>query len=142
MAEVKRRRTLVVFAILLVLLAIEDLIKPLLGTGAAVVAGVRVQGSIVFFGMRLQGSWMFIGWLVAAFLLTLAIGIWRRRRYASTLADCYAVYVLLNIVIYTAVHPLPQAQAEVMFALVYEIIAAVFALTLAILLRGERAQLI
>jgi hypothetical protein len=112
MADVKRSRILTVFAILLILLAINDFIKPLLGAGTAVIAGARVQGSIVFFGIRLQGSWMFVGWLVAAFLLTLAIGGWRMRRYASPMADCYAVYVLLNVVIYTTIHLLPKTQAK------------------------------
>lgn len=57
----------------------------------------------MFFGMRSQGNLMFVGWLVAAFLFTLAIGIWRMRQYASWMANCYAVYVLLNIVIFTAI---------------------------------------
>jgi len=39
MASVKRSRILTVFAILLVLPAINDLIKPLLGASTAVVAG-------------------------------------------------------------------------------------------------------
>jgi hypothetical protein len=141
MVDVERSRILTVFAILLVLLAINDFIKPLLGAGTAVVAGARVQGSIVFFGMRPQGSWMFVGWLVAAFLLTLAIGVWRMRRYASPMADCYAVYVLLNVVIHTIIHLLPKTQAEVTFTVVYETVAVVGAWTLAILLRRERTHL-
>src|ERR1700739_2319218 len=79
MAKVKRSPILILFAILLVLLAIEDVIKPLLGQGTAMVSGTRVQSNIVFLGMRLQGRWMYVGWLVAAFLLTLAIGVWRMR---------------------------------------------------------------
>jgi len=142
MAEAKRGRLLTLFAILVALLAIEDLIKPLLGSSTATVSGARVQGSIVFFGMRLQGSWMYVGWLVAAFLLALAVGVWRMRRYASLMANCYAVYVLLNIVIYTAIHPPPKTQADLMFAVAYETIAVTGAWTLAILLRRERAHLI
>jgi hypothetical protein len=141
MPEVKRGWILTLFAILLVLLAIEDLIKPLLRPGTATVSGVRVQGTIVFFGMRLQGRSMYVGWLVAAFLLVLAIGVWRMRRYASLMAECYAVYVLLNIVIFTATHPLPQTRADLVFAVAYAIIAAVGAWTLAILLHRERARL-
>jgi hypothetical protein len=141
MAEVKRRPILILFAILLVLLAIEDVIKPLLGQGTAMVSGAHVQGSIVFLGMRLQGRWMYVGWLVASFLLTLAIGVWRMRRYASLMANCYAFYVLLNVVIFTAIHPRPETHADLMFALVYEIIAVAGAWTFAILLRRQRAQL-
>jgi hypothetical protein len=106
------------------------------------VSGVRVQGTIVFFGMRLQGNLMFLGWLVAVFLLTLAIGVWRMRRYASLMANCYAIYVLLNIVIFTAIHPLPKTHAELMFAVVYETIAVIGAWSLAILLYRQRARLI
>jgi hypothetical protein len=141
MAEVKRSPILILFTILLVLLAIEDIVKPLLGQGTAMVSGARVQGSIVFLGMRLQGSWMYAGWLVAAFLLTLAIAVWRMRRYASLMANCYALYVLLNVVIFTAIHPRPETHADLMFALVYEIVAVAGAGTLAILLWRERAQL-
>jgi len=141
MPEVKRSWILTLFAILLVLLAIEDLIKPLLSPGTATVSGVRVRGTIVFFGMRPGGTLMYMGWLVAAFLLALAIGVWRMRRYASLMADCYAVYVLLNVEIFTAIHPLPKTHAELMFALVYDIIAVVGAWTLAILLHRERARL-
>jgi hypothetical protein len=142
MAGVKRSGILTLFAMLLVLLALEDLVKPLLGSGNAMVSGVRVQGTIVFFGMRLQGNLMFLGWLVAVFLLTLAIGVWRMRRYASLMANCYAIYVLLNIVIFTAIHPLPKTHAELMFAVVYETIAVIGAWSLAILLYRQRAQLI
>jgi|SRR6516165_7646513 hypothetical protein len=141
MAEAKRGRVLTLFVILVALLAIEDLIKPLLGSSTATVLGARVQGTIVFFGMRLQGSWMYLGWLVAAFLVALAVGIWRRRRYASLMANCYAVYVLLNIAIYTAIHPTPKTQADVVFAVAYETIAIAGAWTLAILLRREREHL-
>jgi hypothetical protein len=96
----------------------------------------------VFFGMRLQGNLMYLGWLVAAYLFTLAIGVWRMRRYASLMANCYAVYVLLNMVIFTAIHPLPKTHAELVFAVAYEILAVVGACTLALVLHRERARLI
>ena len=44
MAGVKRSGILSLFAILLVLLALEDLVKPLLGSGNAIVSGVCVRG--------------------------------------------------------------------------------------------------
>ena len=140
-AEVRRSWILSLFAILLVVLAIEDFVKPLLTPHVATVAGARVQGAIVFFGMRLQGRLMFVGWLVGTFLLILAIGIWRMRRYAAVMANCYAAYVLANIVIYTAIHPLPQTRADLVFAVVYETVAVTGALTLAIVLQRERAHL-
>jgi hypothetical protein len=76
-----------------------------------------------------------------AFLLILVTGVWRMRRYASVMADCYAVYVLLNVAIYATVHPLPNTSAEVIFAVVYETIAVAGAWTLAILLHRERSYL-
>ena len=141
MAEVRRSSILTLFAILLVVLAIEDFVKPLLTPHVATVAGARVQGAIVFFGMRLQGRLMFVGWAIGAFLLILAIGIWRMRRFANVLANCYAAYVVANIVIYTAIHPLPERRADLAFAVVYEAVALTGALTLAIVLRRERAHL-
>lgn len=141
MAAVKRSAILTLFAILLVMLAIEDFVKPLLTPHVATVAGARVQGAIVFFGMRLHGKLMFVGWLVGAFLLTLAIGIWRMRRYATVMANCYAAYVLANIAIYTAIHPLPETRADLAFALVYEAVAVAGAWALAIFLRRERVHL-
>jgi hypothetical protein len=57
------------------------------------------------------------------------------------MANCYAFYVLLNVVIFTAIHPRPETHADLMFALVYEIIAVAGAWTFAILLRRQRAQL-
>jgi hypothetical protein len=91
--------------------------------------------------MRLEGNRMYLGWLLAAFLFILAIGVWRMRRYARVMADCYAAYVLLNVAIYAIVHPLPGTSADLTFALLYETIAVAGAWMLAILLRRERAYL-
>jgi len=139
--EHKRSWMLTLFAVFLMLLGLEDIIKPFLGSSTAAVSGARVRGSFVFFGMRLEGSWMYLGWLLAAFLFILAIGIWRMGRYASVMADCYAAYVLLNVAIYAIFHPLPGTSADRIFALLYESIAVAGSWILAILLRRERAHL-
>lgn len=141
MAEARRSWILTLFAILMLLLAIEDFVKPILTPHVTTISGARVQGAIVFFGMRLEGRLMFVGWLVGVFLLTLAAGIWRMRRYASVMANCYAAYVVANIAIYTAIHPLPKSRADLTFAVIYETVAVAGALTLAIVLRRERMHL-
>ena len=66
---------------------------------------------------------MYLGWLIAAFLPTPWQWASGDRRWASPVADCYAVYALLNVVVYMTIHPLPKHQREVMFAVVYETIA-------------------
>jgi hypothetical protein len=63
------------------------------------------------------------------------------RKASPLLEYCYAVYVLLNVVIFTATHSRPKTHAELIFELVYEIIAVAGVWTLAILLHRERAQL-
>lgn len=141
MAAVRRSPILTLFAILLVVLAIEDFVKPLLTPHVATVAGAHVQGTIVFFGMRLQGKLMFVGWLVGAFLLTLAISIWRMRQYARVMANWYAAYVLTNIVIYSAIHPLSKTLADLSFALTYETVAVAGAWAIATFLRRKSAHL-
>jgi hypothetical protein len=141
MPEAKRSRVLTVFAFLLVLLAVEDFLKPFRpGPAATHPFGVRVQSGIVFFGTRPEGALAYVaGWLVATFLICLAIGIWQMRGFARAMASCYAVYVLLNILIFNLRHP-PETHAELIFAVAYAVVAVGSACALAILLRSATVR--
>jgi len=129
----RRGAALTFFAVLFVVLAIEDFLKPF-----------RLEGpdtGIVFFGHRLQGTGAYVGWLVAAFLVVYALGIWRMRRYALTMAYVYAIYVIANIFIFTITYPTPTEHSQQIFGIVYSILAIGGAWIAAILLRSRRSEL-
>jgi hypothetical protein len=134
MAVPKRGGLLTFFAVIFGLLAIEDFLKPFHLEGP--------DTGIVFFGPRLQGNSAYVGWFVAIFLLAYALGIWRMRSYALAMGYAYAVYVLLNIVIFTVSHPAPKTQSEIVFGIVYSALAIGGAWAAAILLTRWRSQLI
>src|SRR5258708_16556610 len=111
----KRGTILTVLAILLVLLAIEDILKPL-----------RLEGpttGLVFFGTRLSGmANNILGPLIGVFLLFYASSIWRMRRSALTIAFIYAIYVTINLALYTMKYSTPTARADQIFGVVYSIL--------------------
>jgi hypothetical protein len=93
----KRGGFLTTIAILLALVAIEDVLKPFgrQGPTTAVSLLPRIQPGIAVLGVRHTGSEAAIlGPLVAAILVLYAIGIWRMNRYAVTVAWIYTVYVI------------------------------------------------
>lgn len=137
MADSKRGIGLTAFAILFLLLAIEDFLKPF---GRKEVPGTGITVGIMFFGHLLQGRLMYVGWLVGAFLLVYAFAILRMTSYALTLAYLYGVYVVLNVVIFTFTYPSPKTQAELVFGIAYRVLAIVGAWTAVILLRRRTAQ--
>ena len=132
MAESKRGGILTAFAVLFVLLAIEDFLKPFGLEGPTT--------GIVFFGHRLQGHLAYVGWLVGVFMLVYAFAIWTMRSYAMALAYAYGVYAVLNIAIFTVTYPMPKAAGEQIFGIVYSIFAIAGACIAVILLRRRRTQ--
>jgi len=132
-AKQKRGALLTIFAILLVLLSIEDFLKPFGLEGPTT--------GIVFLGHRFQGNAAFLGWLVGTFLVVYAIGIWTMRRYALTLAYVYGVYVVLNIGIFLLTGPPPDSPGQMAFGIVYSTLAIGGAWALAFLLRRRKEQL-
>jgi hypothetical protein len=133
-AESKRGAALTGFAVLFVLLAIEDILKPF-----------RLEGpttGLVFFGTRLSGTAdAIMGPLFGIFLLVYAAGIWRMRRYVLYIAYGYATYVVINLVLASAKNPAPTTRAEVIFDVVYSVLAIVLSWTAAILVGRRRAAL-
>src|SRR5437016_8695604 len=134
MAASKRSAVLTVLAVLFALAALEDLLKPF-----------RLEGpttGLVFFGTRLSGmSNATLGPLLGIFLLIYAAGIWQMRRYAIYLAYTYAIYVAINLLLFTATNPRPVSQGEMIFGIVYSILALAFTWGAGISLTRSKAEL-
>ena len=134
MANSRRGGFLTTMAVLFVLLAIEDILKPLHLEGPTT--------GLVFFGRRLSGvPDAVLGPLVGVFLLIYAAGIWRMRRYALYLGFAYAIYVTINLVLFTATNPVPTSRGDQVFGIVYSILALVLTWATAILLSRHKDEL-
>jgi len=142
--QTRRGGFLTTMAILLAFAAIEDLLKPFGREGPTASARFvpRIQPGVVALGVRYTGSAALVpGVMLGAFLIVYAIGIWRMRRYAFTLAWVYAAYVILNVTLFTIRNPLPPTQGEMIFAIVYCVTAITLAVCVAITLTRRRADL-
>ena len=134
MANSKRSTALTTLAILFAILAVTDILKPLHLEGPTT--------GLVFFGKRLSGvPNAILGPILGIFLLTYAAGIWRMRRYAMSLAYAYAIYVTINLVLYSARNPPPASQFERIFGLVYFVLALASSWGTAVLLRRSKEDL-
>jgi hypothetical protein len=132
--ESKRGLALTVFAVLFVLLAIEDVLKPFGLEGPTT--------GLVFFGTRLSGTAdAIMGPLFGVFLLVYAAAIWRMRLYAFYIAYGYAFYVVCNLFLASLKNPAPTTRGEIIFDVVYSVLAVVLTWSVAFLLRARRAQL-
>jgi len=134
MANSRRGGFLTTMAILFVVLAITDILKPFHLEGPTT--------GLVFFGRRLSGvPDAIVGPLVGIFLLVYAVGIWRMLRYAIYLGFVYAIYVTLNIVLFTVTNPMPTDRPDQIFGIVYSILAIVFSWATALVLNRRKADL-
>ena len=92
----KRGAMLTVFAVLLTLLAISNLLKPLqLGDAGFVFLGTKTTG--------LANT--ILGPLFGIYLLIYVVGIWQMRKFALPMGVAYAAYVPLNMALFTMGHP-------------------------------------
>lgn len=97
MGRSRRGWFLTTVAVLFVLVAISNLLKPVLADA---------QTGFVFFGHRLSGlANDILGPLFGAILLTLAILIWRMQHLALPLAWIYSAYVASNVILFAIVDP-------------------------------------
>ena len=134
MGESKRGALLTTIAILFTILAVTDILKPLKLEGPTT--------GLVFFGTRQTGTNnMILGPLMGLILLFYAAGIWRMRRYAMILGWLYAVYVITNLVLYTQLNPPAKTQGEMIFGIVYMILAIGITVGTAIILMRRRQAL-
>ena len=134
MANSKRSTALTTLAILFAILAVTDILKPLHLEGPTT--------GLVFFGKRLSGvPNAILGPILGIFLLTYAAGIWRMRRYAMSLAYAYAIYVTINLVLFSMRNPPPASQGERIFGLVYVVLALASSWGTAVLLGRHKENL-
>ena len=130
----KRGPVLTLLAIVLLLLAVTDLLKPLRLEGA--------DTGLVFLGRRLDSATSaVVGPLVSVFLLVYAAGIWRLRRWALPMAWLYAAYVTTNLLLFPFRTPQPP-EAGVgyfIFGLAYAVLAIGGSVGGAVLLGRRRA---
>lgn len=134
MANSRRSGALTILAILFAILAVSDILKPLHLEGATT--------GLVFFGKRLSGTPdAILGPILGIILLIYAAGIWRMRRYALYLGYAYAIYVTINLALYSVRNPPPASQGEMIFGLVYIVFALAFSWGTAIILSRHKGEL-
>jgi hypothetical protein len=134
MADSRRGTVLTTLAVLFAILALTDILKPLHLEGPTT--------GLVFFGKRLSGTPdAILGPLLGIILLIYAAGIWRMRRYALYLGFAYAIYVTINLALFSARNPPPATQGEMIFGIVYIIVALALSWGTAILLKRSKADL-
>ena len=134
MANGRRGGALTILAILFAILAVSNVLKPL-----------HLEGSttgLVFFGKRLSGTPnAVLGPIFGIILLTYAAGIWLMRRYALYLGYAYAIYVTINLVLFSARNPPPPSRGEMIFGLVYIVLALASSWGTAVLLSRQKENL-
>ena len=113
-AESKRDIVFTFFAICFFLLAISNFSKPL---------QLSEQTGFVLFGERLSGTSNTIWSLVfGVYLLIYAIGIWLMKRFVVGMAHAYALYVVLNLLLFWA-NPPESGGGNILFGIVYSLVA-------------------
>jgi hypothetical protein len=87
-----------VFAVLIGLRALTNVFKPLgAGTG------------LVFFGKLLTGTAnTILAPLMGLYMLILAYGMWRQRRFALPMSVAYAIYVAINLMVFPILQTVPE----------------------------------
>lgn len=114
----RRDRILTTLAVLMGLLAISNFAKPL---GQAMDPGGNA--GFVFLGRRLHGTANAImGPVFGLLLAAYAYGVWTMRRWVVPLAWAYAVYVVLNLVLFVA-NPPTGDQTPFLFMVGYAVVA-------------------
>ena len=134
MANPRRSGALTILAILFAILAVSDILKPLHLEGPTT--------GLVFFGKRLSGTPnAVVGPILGIILFAYAAGIWMMRRYALYLGYAYAIYVTINLVLFSARNPPPASRGEMIFGLVYIVLALASSWGTAVLLSRQKENL-
>ena len=123
-------------AILFVVLAVSDFLKPFGLEGA--------DTGLVFLGRRLTGTGSAIaGPLLGLVLLAYAAGIWGLRQWVVPLAWIYAAYVVANVSLFPFRTPWPPdaGAGYLAFGVAYTILAIAGSVGVARVLSNRRADL-
>jgi hypothetical protein len=132
MAAPHRGTFLTICAICFGLLAVSNFLKPLHLTDNA---------GFVFFGTRLQGAGnAIVAPLFGAFLAVYAFGIWTMRRYVLGMSHAYAVYVIINLVLWQ-INTSETDPLRVAGGVVYAAVAVGISLGAALALTRRKAEL-
>jgi len=116
MPKAERGSALTVFAVLFLVLAVSNSLKPLQLGGD--------HTGFVFLGRRLTGTANAVmGPLFGLYLLVYAVGIFRMRRFALAMGALYAAYVVVNLILFNVRMPREGGVGFVIFGLVYAAIA-------------------
>jgi hypothetical protein len=133
-AASRRGRALSIFAVLFVLLAISNLLKPFALGGS--------QTGFVFFGRRLSGGAnAILGPAFGVYLLVYAFRIWRMKRSALLMGYLYAAYVVINLILFNVRNPTPPGVGYLIFGIVYAAVAIGVSWGAVYLLRQRRDAL-
>jgi hypothetical protein len=134
MPETNRSPMFTVFAVLFALLAVSNLLKPFQIGGE--------DTGFVLFGRRLSGTANTIaGPLFGLYLLIYAYGIWQKKCFAIPMSHAYALYVVLNLVLFMANSTRPPGVRYVIFGVVYSAIALGVSVGAAYFLTSRKAEL-
>jgi hypothetical protein len=135
MAQTERGTTLTIFAALFAILAVSNLFKPLQIGGA--------ETGFVLFGTRLAGTPNVIAGIIAGlYLLVYAYGIWNMKRFAVGMAHAYALYVILNLLMFMFRDVAGADQLGIIGSIAYSGVAIGVSLGSAIMLTKRKAELV
>jgi hypothetical protein len=134
MTDQQSQRLFTILTVLFGLLAISNFLKPLrLGSD---------ETGFVFLGERLSGmANTIMGPLFGVFLAVYAFGIWQRKRFALPMSYAYAIYVVLNLILFQVRNVVPPGVGYMIFGIVYTVIAIGVSLGAAIFLTKNKALL-
>jgi hypothetical protein len=133
MNERSRGVALTIFAILFLLLAISNFLKPVLE---------NAQTGFVFFGTRLSGAAdMVVAPVFGLILLVYVAGIWWLKKFAMPLAWIYTGYVVINMALFSMKAPPPKNGREMALALLSLVFGIGVPLAAAIILTRRRPDL-
>jgi len=132
MAEPRWDRIFRGFAVCFWLLAISNFSKPL---------QLTEHSGFVLFGTRLTGGDAVLWSLVfGAYLVVYGLGLWYMKRIVIGMAHAYALYVVVNLILYWSNNPPPTGSAVVL-AVMYSLIAVGVSVGSAVLLSLRRKEL-
>jgi hypothetical protein len=107
-------KALKVFAVLFILLAISNFMKPL---------EMSPEHGFVFLGHRLSGTAnLLAGPLFGTYLAAYAFGILKLRAWALPMGIAYALYVVTNLALFMTSAP-PEETSNLAFGIAYSTIA-------------------
>lgn len=141
--KARRGAFLTAMAILLALAVVVDVLKAFSSPSAPGHAGIQNPATgIVFLGALHTGlAATVLGLLLGTVLLFYAVGIWRMKRYAMTIAWIYAAYVALNVTLFPIRNSAPPTLGRMIFRIVYLIGALMLSVGTAVALTRRSADL-